>query len=73
MLVSWKHPAWGIRPTGSVYRDQMTEVGGQMIEVGMLKSESQSMAHSGLEEGGRQIAAVRFFSLIVFPNRQSHA
>jgi hypothetical protein len=52
----------------------MTEVGGQMIEVGSGNAEvgksehsAEGMAHSGLEEGGRQIAAVRFFSSNSFP------
>ena len=42
-------------------------------EVGKSEHNAEGTAHSGLEEGGRQIAAVRFFSLIPFPNRQSHA
>ena len=51
----------------------MIEAGSGNAEVGKLGQRAEGTAYSGLEEGGRQIAAVRFFPLIPFPNRQSHA
>jgi len=51
----------------------MIEAGSGNAEVGKLGQRAEGTAYSGLEEGGRQIAAVRFFSLIPFPNRQSYA